>query len=113
MPLHYSRDEYNFRADAAGLTIEPGPRPITLTRSELEQVGLEIRDDRKIPLRLDSKVEAENDPTGPILPALHEAIKRCHLPEDAWMAQHLQRAMILIGGLDEEVAQQILDQEGV
>ena len=29
------------------------------------------------------------------------------------MAQDLKRAMVLIGGLDEEVAQRILDQEGV
>jgi hypothetical protein len=28
------------------------------------------------------------------------------------MAQDLKRAMILIGGLDEEMAQRILDQEG-
>jgi hypothetical protein len=29
------------------------------------------------------------------------------------MAQDLKRAMILIGGLDEEMAQKILDQEGM
>jgi hypothetical protein len=28
------------------------------------------------------------------------------------MAQDLKRAMVLIGGLDEEMAQRILDQEG-
>jgi hypothetical protein len=41
-----------------------------------------------------------------------EAIRRCRGPEQAWMAQDLKRAMILIGGLDEEMAQRILDQEG-
>ena len=29
------------------------------------------------------------------------------------MAQDLKRAMVLIGGLDEEVAQRILEQEGI
>jgi hypothetical protein len=45
--------------------------------------------------------------------ALHEAIIRCKGPEETWMAQDLKRAMVLIGGLDEEVARRILDQEGV
>jgi hypothetical protein len=51
------RDCYTCRADADGLSINPGPKPITLDRPK--------------------------------------------------------RAMILIGGLDEEVAQRILDEEGV
>jgi hypothetical protein len=29
------------------------------------------------------------------------------------MAQDLKRAMVLIGGLDEEMVQRILDQEGI
>ena len=51
--------------------------------------------------------------TDRILSALHEAISRCRGPEEAWMAQDLKRAMILIGGLDEEMAQRILDQGGI
>ncbi len=34
MPLHYSWDGYTFRADAHTLAIEPGPKPITLTRRQ-------------------------------------------------------------------------------
>ena len=49
MPLHYTRDDYTFRADAQGLSIEPGPRPITLGREELDQLGLQPRDDYRIP----------------------------------------------------------------
>ncbi len=45
MPLHYSRDGYIFRADAHTLAIEPGPKPITLTRAELEQLGLLLKDE--------------------------------------------------------------------
>jgi len=104
------RDGYTLSADAHGLAIEPGPKPVTLNRQELAQLGLAPRDDYKIPL-VESK--QENDITGRILTALQEAISRCRGPEEAWMAQDLKRAMILIGGLDEEVAQRILDQEGV
>ena len=57
--------------------------------------------------------DSKEDVTGRILTALKEAISRCRGPEESWMAQDLKRAMILIGGLDEEVAQRILDQEGV
>jgi hypothetical protein len=39
--------------------------------------------------------------------------QRCRGLEEAWVAQDLKRAMILISGLDEEMAQRILDQEGI
>jgi hypothetical protein len=41
MPLHYTRDGYTLRADADGLTIDPGPKPITLGRQELAQLDLQ------------------------------------------------------------------------
>jgi len=110
MALHYNRDGYAFRADAAGLAIEPGQKPITLNRTELAQLGLQPRDDHQIPLE---SAAPKEDITGRIMSALAEAIRRCRGPEEAWMAQDLTRAMVLIGGLDEEVAQRILDQEGV
>jgi hypothetical protein len=111
MPLHYTRDGYSFRADAGGLTIEPGSKPVTLNRHELAQLGLGPQDDHRIPLAAEKPVQ-EDDITARIMAALHEASKRCR-PEEVWMAQDLRRAMILIGGLDEEVAQRILDQEGI
>lgn len=40
MSLHLTRNGYTFTADAHSLTITPGPKPITLQRSELEQLGL-------------------------------------------------------------------------
>lgn len=110
MALHYARDEFTFRADAPSLTIEPGPKPITLNREELEQLGVQHRDDYRIPVRQGAEQAGVTDR---ILTALNEAIRRCRGPEEAWMAQDLKRAMVLIGGLDEEVAQRILDQEGV
>ena len=56
------------------------------------------------------------DPTGMvdrILSGLNGAIGRCRDPEESWMAMDLKRAMILIGDLDEKVAQRILAQEGL
>jgi hypothetical protein len=40
VPLHYTRNGYTFTADAHSLTITPGPKPITLQRSDLERLGL-------------------------------------------------------------------------
>ena len=60
------------------------------------------------------RVVEENEPTiDPIVSALKEAMMRCRGPEEIWMAMNLRRAMILVGGLDEKVAQEIFDQEGV
>ena len=50
MPLHHTRHGYTFRADAHSLRIEPGPKPITLERWEMERLGLAIRDDYQVPL---------------------------------------------------------------
>jgi hypothetical protein len=111
MPLHYARDGYTFRADAQTLAIEPGPKPITLTRPELKRLGLDIRDDHKIPLA--EAAEHPEPAIDAIVSALSEALKRCRGPEEAWMAMNLRRAIVLVGGLDEKVAQEILDQEGV
>ncbi len=110
MPLHYSRNGYTFRADQTGLAIDPGPEPITLSRAELEQIGLSPKDDYQIPL---GAAEGSSALIDRMMMALAEAMKRCHGTEDAWMAQDLRRAMALIGGLDEATAQSILDQEGV
>jgi hypothetical protein len=83
MSLHYTRDGYTFRADADGLSIEPGPQPITLDRQELAQLGLQPRDDFQVPLGAEGE---KADVSGRILSALHEAIRRCRGPEEAWMA---------------------------
>ncbi len=48
MSLHLTKAGYTFRADVDSLTIEPGLEPISLDRTELEQIGLAIRDDYRI-----------------------------------------------------------------
>src|SRR5882724_624400 len=101
MSLHFSKDGYTFRADAQSLAIEPGLKPITLTRPEMDQLGLNIRDDHKIPL---TQAAAEREPAiDAIIAALSDALKRCRGPEEAWMAMNLRRAIVLVGGLDEKV----------
>lgn len=64
----------------------------------------------KIHLRQSAGKEESTDR---ILSVLNELIQRCRGPEGSWMAQDLRRAVELIGGLDEEVARRILDQEGL
>jgi hypothetical protein len=110
MALHYTRDGYTFRAYTDGLTIQFGPKPVTLNRPELAQLGLEPRDDYRIRI---SEEQQGPDVTGRILSALQEAISRCRGPEEAWMAQDLKRAMILVGGLDEEVARGFWTRKGL
>ncbi len=109
MPLHYTRNGYTFTADAHSLTITPGPKPIRLERSDLERLGLAIRDDYQIPLsdeREDGRLVAG------ILSALTEALGRCEGQKHAWTRRNLRRAMVLIGGLDEKVVEDTLAQEG-
>ena len=110
MALHYSRDGYSFSADAASLRIEPGSKPVTLGRSELEQLGLAIRDDYQVPL---SAEDRDRHVIAGILAALSDALRYLEGPKHAWARRNLRRAMTLIGGLDEKAAQEILDQEGV
>ncbi len=110
MALHYSRDGYTFSADFESLTIEPGPKPITLIRPELEQLGLAIRDDYQVPL---SDEDQDGHVITGILSTLAEALRKLEGPGTAWTRRNLRRAMTLIGGLDEKAAQEILDQEGV
>ena len=110
MALHYSRDGYSFSADAASLSIDPGSDPITLTRSDLEQLGLAIRDDYQVPL---SDEEQDGHLITGILSTLAEVVRKLEGPREAWARRNLRRAMTLIGGLDETMAQEILEQEGV
>ncbi|MFQ5878316.1 MAG: hypothetical protein ACE5JH_11650 [Acidobacteriota bacterium] len=109
MALHYSREGYNFSAGIESLTIEPGPRPITLTRSELEQLGLAIREDFQVPPEGGRQGESM---TAGILAALAQALRRLEGPANASARRHLRSAMVLIGSLDEKTALEILERNG-
>lgn len=105
MALHYSRDGYTFFADAARLNIEPGPDPITLDRTELEGLGLSIRDDFRMPA---TEAQEDRPVIAGILSALSLALRRCEGAQYAALRRDLRRAMSLIGDLDEKRAQEIL-----
>src|SRR3989442_8699079 len=110
MTLHRSKAGYIFRADAGSLTIEPGPGAIRLSHSELEQLALAIRDDYQVPLKVGAE---QTSPIGDILATLSEALRRFEGQANQWKRRDLRRTMVLVGGLDEKTAQEILDQEGV
>jgi len=109
MPLHYSREGYKFRADAETLTIDPGPKPIHLTRSELMQLGLSVRDDYQVPI---ARAVEGGSLVGGILGTLSQALKRLEGSGHGGDKRNLRRAMALVGGLDKKMAQTILDKEG-
>ena len=111
MPLHHTRDHYRFTADAQTLDIEPGPKPITLRRAELEQLGFLFRDDYQI-RHMDTKAGEEGIILA-IMNSLTDALARCKGQKDTWMHRNLQRAIVLIGGMHEGDVVKILEQEGV
>jgi len=109
MPPHFSKDGYNFSAGADGLMIEPGPKPVHLDRSELERLGLAVRDDYQVP----NAPEGEGDSlTGGILGTLSQALKKFEGWRHGLDRQNIRRAMVLVGSLDERTAQTILGKEG-
>ncbi len=109
MPLHYSREGYNFTADADGLMIEPGPKPVHLDRSELERLGLAVRDDYQVPIAPEGE---GGSLTGGILGTLSQALKKFEGWRHRRDRQNIRRAMVLVGSLDEKAAQTILGKEG-
>ena len=113
MALRYQREGYTFRADAHSFAITPGPKPITLGRAELEQLGLLFRDDYQL---RHGDTDTDADKGGvieAIMDSLTNVLSRCRSSKDAWMYRNLERAMILIGGMDEEQVREMFDQEGV
>ncbi len=87
MAPQYNRDGYTFSADAASLNIDPGDKPITLGRAELEQLGLAIRDDYRVPL---SDEDREGHVITGILSTLAEAVRKLEGPRDAWARRNLR-----------------------
>ncbi len=112
MPLHLNRNGYRFKADAHTLAITPGPKPITLTRPELEQLGLLFKDQHYFKHSAEDEDEEEGI-IGAMMNALTDAMARCRGPKDEWMRRNLKRALFVVGGLDERSVAGMLDQEGL
>ncbi len=111
--LHLTRNGYRFKADAHTLAIAPGPKPITLTRAELEQLGLLFKDQYYFKHTAEGEDKEEEGIIGAMMNALTDAMARCRGQKDEWMRKNLQRTLFLIGGLDEKDVARMLDQEGV
>lgn len=48
-----------------------------------------------------------------ILASLYSVALRCDGPADAWARRNLERAIVLVGGMDEEEVAEILEDEGI
>ena len=89
------------------LPVATDSRPGSTLQSWLEWP---IRDDYQVPL---AEQQDEGQLIAGILSALTEALNRCEGSRHAWTRRNLRRAIVLIGGLDEKSAREILDQEGI
>jgi len=106
---------YRITSTGDGLLIQTTdhhPFPLKLSREALAKFRLRVEDDHYIPLN------AERE-TGGILEGILASLNRAiellgdQGAERKWDNTNLRRAMILLGGLDEEVAERILREEGV
>ncbi len=89
----------------------PALKPITLTRAELERLGLMFRDGYQL-----QHMDRDADEEGiieAILNSLTDALARCRGHKEEWMRRNLQRALALVGELEEEHVRTILDQKGI
>ena len=109
MSLYHNREGYTFTADAHGLRIEPGVKPIHLSRSALEKLGLAVRDDYQVPI---VRAGEGGSLVGGILGTLSQALKQLEGSGHGGDRRNIRRAMALVGGLDKKTAQTILDKEG-
>ncbi len=105
---------YRITSTSDGLLIETTdhhPFPLKLSREALAQFKLHFEQDHYIPMN------TEEAPTGilnGILASLNHAIELMEEErERKWDVLNIRRAMILLGGLDEEVAERILREEGM
>ena len=108
MSLHLNKLGYTFCVDAGSLTIEPGPKPVHLTRLELEKLGLALRDDFQVPIALEG---GSGSLVGGILGALSQALKNLEGSGHGGDRRNIRRAMVLVGGLDKKTAQTMLDKD--
>ena len=89
------------------------PRPLVLNREGLARFGLQFEHDHYI------EIVTSDEPTGVVdkmLATLDQAanLMISQLPKSKWKwdVENLKRIFTIIGGLDEKVVQEILDEEG-
>ena len=107
---------YRLTRTSGGLrieSVEPDPKLLELNRDKLAAFGLRCIDDHYIDVRPDQepegvvdKMRASQDRTAELMIRLEPKSKW------GWDIENLKRIYIILGGLDEKVVQQILDEEG-
>jgi hypothetical protein len=107
---------YQITSTSGGLRVKQirqHPEPLTISREDLAKFGLQFIDDHHIPLNAQAELNGVLDR---ILASLNRAIEMMGSQADKerkWDIDNLRRAMILLGGLDEEVVERILRGEGL
>ncbi len=88
------------------------PRPLRLDRQQLARFHLRFEDDHYIDVRPDQEPEGVVDKMLASLDRAAELMIRLE-PKSKWKwdIENLKRIYIILGGLDEKVVQQILDEE--
>ena len=88
------------------------PRPLRLNREEMARFGLQFEHDHYI------EIVTSEEPTGVVdkmLATLDQAanLMISQLPKSKWKwdVENLKRIYTILGGLDEKVVQEILDEE--
>ena len=89
------------------------PRPLRLDRQQLAHFGLGFADDHYIDVGPSQEPEGVMDQMRASLDRAAELMIRLE-PKSKWKwdIENLKRIYIILGGLDEKVVQQILDEEG-
>ncbi len=93
--------------------IKDHPRALRLDREKLAGFGLRFQDDHYIDVRPSQEPEGVVDKMLASLDRAAELMIRLE-PKSKWKwdIENLKRIYIILGGLDEKVVQQILDEEG-
>jgi len=84
------------------------PRSLRLNREELARFGLQFKHDHYI------EIVTSEEPTGIVdkmLASLDRAIGIMRAKGHQWEVENLKRVWTILGGLDEKVVQEILDEE--
>ncbi|MHC4177129.1 MAG: hypothetical protein ACYSWU_06465 [Planctomycetota bacterium] len=107
---------YRLTTTSGGLRIEPAGAmqySFTLDREGLARFGLRFIDDHYLDLRPGQEAEGNVDKMLASLDRAAELMIRTK-PRSEWKRdiENLKRIYIILGGLDEKVVQQILDEEG-
>ncbi len=107
---------YRLTSTSGGLrieSVEPDPKLLELNRDKLAAFGLRFIDDHYIDVTQGQEAEGVVDKMRATLDrAAYLMISQLPKSKWKWDVENLKRIYTILGGLDEKVVQQILDEEG-